>query len=157
MLIFLDSFLCVFLDEHHGRFEELRHLLHDSWWFLGQKKQRVEAQYDSCSFMLQLILVLVGHQLLQHISKIVVIVSQSQHPSGSQPQQHPHQLRGQRLHHFALELVEVYLSELVYMVVDVLRQSLLVIFQEIDQESRAAGDIELATELIRWFFVHLAN
>ena len=53
--------------------------------------------------------------------------------------------------------MEVDLAELIDMGVDSLRQPLLVVLQEVDEESSAAGDVELTAELVGWLLVHLAN
>jgi hypothetical protein len=66
-------------------------------------------------------------------------------------------LGGQRFHHFALELRDVYLAELIDVCEDLFRQFFLIIFKQVDQKSRAAGDIELAAELVGRLFIHLAN
>lgn len=84
-------------------------------------------------------------------------MGQGEDMSGCQPQKHAYELGGQRFHHFALELRDVYLAELIDVCEDLFRQFFLIIFKQVDQKSRAAGDIELAAELVGRFFIHLTD
>lgn len=63
--------------------------------------------------MFHLILVVIAHQFFEEGLQDVVFVGQGEDMGGRQPQKHADELGSQRFHHFALELGDVYLAELI--------------------------------------------
>ena len=107
--------------------------------------------------MLHLELGVVADQFLEEGGEQAVPVGQGQRGGGGQPEQHRDELAGQRPHHLALELAQVDLGELVDVVVDLLGEPLLVVLEQVDEQGRAAGQVQLAVEVVGRALVHLAH
>lgn len=156
LILLLDSFLSVLLYQNYCGFEQLRHFRQDLLGFGRKQEYGVESKDHPGPFVFHLVLGMVADELLEIVFKDFVLVGKAEGVGGGQPDESANELRSESSHHFAFELGDVDLAELIDAGVDGLWEFPLVVFEEVDEQGSAAGDVEFPAEIVGWFFVDFA-